>query len=79
MLIINFQTFMFTGGMSKMSRSEAKKIIENEGGKVLGSVSKKLNFLVSGESKPTVKKVNQAKELGITIISESDWYNLINF
>ena len=75
----NNQTFMFTGGMSKMSRSEAKKIIENEGGKVLGSVSKKLNFLVSGESKPTIKKVNQAKELGITIISESDWYNLINF
>ena len=75
----NNQTFMFTGGMSKMSRSEAKKIIENEGGKVLGSVSKKLNFLVSGESKPTIKKVNQAKELGITIIGESDWYNLINF
>ena len=75
----NNQTFMFTGGMSKMSRSEAKKIIENEGGKVLGSVSKKLNFLVSGKSKPTIKKVNQAKELGITIIGESDWYNLINF
>jgi len=75
----NNQTFMFTGGMSKMSRSEAKKIIENEGGKVLGSVSKKLNFLVSGESKPTIKKVNQAKELGVTIIHESDWYNLINF
>ena len=75
----NNQTFMFTGGMSQMSRSEAKKIIENEGGKVLGSVSKKLNFLVSGESKPTIKKVNQAKELGITIIGESDWYNLINF
>ena len=75
----NNQTFMFTGGMSKMSRSEAKKIIENEGGKVLGSVSKKLNFLVSGKSKPTIKKVNQAKELGVTIIGESDWYNLINF
>ena len=50
------QTFMFTGGMSKMSRSEAKKIVENEGGKVLGSPSKKLNFLISGESKPTIKK-----------------------
>jgi DNA ligase (NAD+) len=75
----NNQTFMFTGGMSKMSRSEAKKIIENEGGKVLGSVSKKLNFLVSGKSKPTIKKVNQAKELGVTIIHESEWYNLINF
>jgi len=70
---------MFTGGMSKMSRSEAKKIVENEGGKVLGSVSKKLNFLVSGDSKPTVKKINQAKELGIKLLNENDWYKLINF
>ena len=75
----NNQTFMFTGGMSKMSRSEAKKIVENEGGKVLGSVSKKLNFLVSGDTKPTIKKVNQAKDLGIKIIKESNWYKLINF
>ncbi len=73
------QTFMFTGGMSKMSRSEAKKIVENEGGKVLGSVSKKLNFLVSGDTKPTIKKVSQAKGLGIKVISESSWYKLINF
>jgi len=73
------QTFMFTGGMSKMSRSEAKKIVEKEGGKVLGSVSKKLNFLVSGDSKPTVKKINQAKELEIKLLNENDWYKLINF
>ena len=73
------QTFMFTGGMLNMSRSEAKKIIENEGGKVLGSVSKKLNFLILGETKPTTKKINQAKKLSIKIISESEWYKLINF
>ena len=73
------KTFMFTGGMSKMSRAEAKQIVENEGGKVLGSPSKKLNFLVSGDSKPTIKKVNQAKELGIKILSEKEWYKLINF
>jgi len=73
------QTFMFTGGMEKMSRSEAKKIVENEGGKILGSVSKKLDFLVSGNSKPTVKKLNQAKELGIKIMNENEWYKLINF
>ena len=73
------QTFMFTGGMSKMSRSEAKQIVENEGGKVLGSPSKKLNYLISGGSKPTIKKVNQAKELGVKILSEEEWYKLINF
>lgn len=73
------QTFMFTGGMTKMSRSEAKKIVENEGGKVLGSPSKKLDFLVAGDSKPTVKKINQARDLGIQILNEKDWYKLINF
>ena len=73
------KTFMFTGGMDKMSRSEAKQIIENEGGKVLGSPSKKLDYLVAGDSKPTLKKINQAKDLGIKILKEKDWYKLINF
>jgi len=73
------KTFMFTGGMEKMSRSEAKQIVENEGGKVLGSPSKKLDYLVAGDSKPTVKKINQAKDLGIKILKEKDWYKLINF
>ena len=73
------KTFMFTGGMEKMSRSEAKQIVENEGGKVLGSPSKKLDYLVAGDSKPTLKKVNQAKDLGVKILSEKDWYKLINF
>jgi len=73
------KTFMFTGGMEKMSRSEAKQIVENEGGKVLGSPSKKLGYLVAGDSKPTLKKVNQAKDLGVKILSEKDWYKLINF
>lgn len=73
------KTFMFTGGMAKMSRSESKKIIENEGGKVLGSVSKKLNYLVIGDNKPTTKKINEAKANGINILSEKDWYKLINF
>ncbi len=75
----NNLTFMFTGGMLKMSRSEAKKIVENEGGKVLGAVSKKLSYLVIGDSKPTVKKVNQAKDYGVKVLSEKDWYKLINF
>ena len=47
---------MFTGGFKNMSRSEAKAIVEQNGGKVLGAVSKKLDFLVVGESKPTKKK-----------------------
>ena len=61
---------MFTGGFQNMSRSEAKEIVENNGGKVLGSISKKLDFLVIGDSKPTRKKIDQAKQLKIKIIEE---------
>ena len=47
---------MFTGGFRNMSRSEAKSIVENNGGKVLGTISKKLDYLVVGGSKPTKKE-----------------------
>ena len=59
---------MFTGGFKNMSRSEAKSIAENNGGKVLGSISKKLDMLIVGDSKPTKKKIDQAKELNIKVI-----------
>ena len=64
---------MFTGGFKEMSRSEAKSIAENNGGKVLSSVTKKLNYLVVGDSKPTKRKIEQAKDLNIEILSERDW------
>ena len=69
---------MFTGSFKKISRSEAKTLTENLGGKVLGSVSKKLNILVVGDSKPTKKKIDKAKELNVKIYSEDEWYNLLN-
>ncbi len=69
---------MFTGGFKNMSRSEAKSIAENNGGKVLGSVSKKLDFLVAGDSKPTKKKLDQARNLKIKIISEKEWNKILN-
>ena len=72
------KTLMFTGGFSKISRSEAKTITENNGGKVLGTISKKLNILVVGNSKPTKKKIEKAKELNIQIINKNDWYKLLN-
>ena len=87
--ISNFQTqlkkgvfsnkkIMFTGGFKTMSRSEAKSIAENKGGKVLGSISKKLDFLIVGDSKPTKKKINQAKTLKIRIILEEEWNKILN-
>ena len=69
---------MFTGGFKDMSRSEAKAIAENNGGKVLGSISKKLDFLVVGDSKPTKRKIDEAKKLNIEIILEKDWNKILN-
>ena len=69
---------MFTGGFRNMSRSEAKSIAENNGGKVLGSISKNLDYLVVGDSKPTKSKIEQAKELNIEIILEKDWKKILN-
>ena len=69
---------MFTGGFQNMSRSEAKLITENNGGKVLGSISKKLDLLIVGDSKPTKKKIDQAKQLKIKIIREKEWNEILN-
>ena len=72
------KTIMFTGGFEKMSRSEAKSLVENQGGKVLGTISKKLDILVIGNSKPTKKKIENAKQLKIKIVKEIDWYKILN-
>ena len=72
------KTIMFTGGFEKISRSEAKSLVEENGGKVLGSMSKKLSILVTGNNKPTKSKIEKSKELGVSVISEDDWYKFLN-
>ncbi len=69
---------MFTGGFQNISRSEAKAIVEQNGGKVLGTVSKKLDILVVGNSKPTKKKIDQARNLKIKIILEKEWNKILD-
>ena len=76
--ILYGKTIMFTGGLTKMSRAETKALAEKEGGKILGTVSKKLNYLIVGDSKPTPKKIEKAKKLNIKILDENNWYNLLN-
>ena len=76
--IFSDKRIMFTGGFKEMSRSEAKAITENSGGKVLGSVSRKLDYLVVGDSKPTKKKVDKAKDLNIKILTEKEWRKILN-
>ena len=76
--IFSNKKIMFTGGFKKMSRSEAKTITENKGGKVLGSISKKLDYLVVGDLKPTKKKIDQAKTMKIRIILEEEWNRILD-
>ena len=76
--IFSGKRLMFTGGFKNISRSEAKTIAEDKGGKVLGSISKKLDFLIVGNSKPTKKKLDQAKEFKIKIITENEWNKILN-
>ena len=75
--ILKNKTFMFTGKLNGISRAEAKSLIEKNSGTTLSSVSKNLNFLVIGE-KPTKKKIDQAKFLGVEIISQDDLQKLLN-
>ena len=70
------KNIMFTGGFSTMSRSEAKSLAETFGAKILSSVTKKLDYLVIGLSKPTKNKIDKAKELGVKIIEEKEWLKL---
>ena len=72
------KNIMFTGGFQKMSRSEAKALAEENGAKILGTVSRKLDYLVIGNSKPTKKKITKARELKIDLMTEESWYNLLN-
>ena len=71
------KTFLVTGKLSGISRSEIKSLIEKNSGKILSNVNKKLDFLITGE-KPTTKKVNLANELGIKIINQDDLLKMLN-
>ncbi len=71
------KTFMFTGKFHNMSRAEAKSIIEENSGKIISNVNKKLDYLIIGE-KPTIKKINKAKDLKIKIITQEEWLKMLN-
>ena len=75
--LLKNKTFMFTGKLENMSRAEAKSIIEENSGKIISNVNKKLDYLIIGE-KPTTKKINLAKELNIKIITQKEWIKMLN-
>ena len=68
-------TFVLTGTLPTLSRNEASEIIENFGGKVSGSVSKKTTYVLAGEEAGS--KLEKAESLGITIIDEEAFKKMI--
>jgi DNA ligase (NAD+) len=64
------KTFVLTGTLTKYTRDEAKKMIEDAGGKVTGSVSKKTDYVVAGADAGS--KLDKAKELGVAVIDEKE-------
>ncbi len=69
------KTFVLTGTLPTLKRSEAAKLIEARGGKVSGSVSKKTDYVLAGESAGS--KLTKAQSLGVTVISEEELYGMM--
>jgi DNA ligase (NAD+) len=69
------KTFVLTGTLTKYSRDEAKKLIEDAGGRVSGSVSNKTDYVVAGSDAGS--KLDKAKELGVAVIEEKEMENLV--
>ena len=73
---LNQQTFVVTGTLENFSRDEIKELIENNGGKVSGSVSKKTSYVIIGDNPGS--KADKAAELGVKIINEEQLMELLN-
>ena len=69
------KSFVFTGGLANRSREEAGEIVQQHGGKVSGSVSKKTDYVVVGTDPGS--KYDKAKELGVTILTEAEFEKLV--
>ena len=75
--LLKGEVFVVSGVFYQMSRNELKKAIEDNGGKVSTSISKKTNFIIAGENMGP-SKLAKAQDLGVEIISEQDFINKIS-
>ena len=69
------KTFVLTGTLAHFTRDEAKRMIEDAGGKVTGSVSKKTDYVVAGADAGS--KLDKAKELGVPVIDEKEMEKIV--
>jgi DNA ligase (NAD+) len=69
------KTVVFTGSLEQMTREEAKAMAERLGAKVAGSVSKKTDYVVAGPGAGS--KLDKAKEHGVEVMTEDDWFRLV--
>src|SRR5580700_9070285 len=69
------KTFVLTGTLAHFTRDEAKKMIEDAGGKVTGSVSKKTDYVVAGADAGS--KLDKARELGVQVIDEKEMQRIV--
>jgi DNA ligase (NAD+) len=72
---VSDKTVVFTGSLTKFTRDEAKAMAERLGAKVAGSVSKKTDYVVAGEEAGS--KLTKARDLGVTVLTEDEWLQLI--
>ncbi len=75
--LLKNKTFLVTGKLNGISRAEVKSLIEENSGKTVSSVSKKLNYLIIGE-KPTKKKIDNANQLKINVIDQAEFLKMLN-
>jgi DNA ligase (NAD+) len=70
------KTFVFTGSLTRFSRKQAQETVERLGGRASGSVSKKTDWVIAGEAAGS--KLDKARQLGIQILSEEEFLNMVN-